>query len=49
MYVIYPAIGFIGSLLGLERAWHFTVGRIPRDTIKPCMYKQAKLALAKAK
>jgi len=46
--VIYPVIGFIGTLLGLEAAWHFTACRIPDKTIKPCMYKQMKLALVNA-
>jgi hypothetical protein len=40
-YVIYPLIGFVGTLLGLEAAWHYTACEIPRDTIKPCIYKQA--------
>jgi len=43
--LIYPVIGFIGTLLGLEAAWHFTACRIPDSTLKPCMYKQLKLAL----
>ncbi len=45
---IYPVIGFIGTLLGLEAAWHFTACRIPDKTIKPRMYKQMKLALVNA-
>jgi hypothetical protein len=48
-YVIYPLIGFVGTLLGLEAAWHFTACKIPRDTIKPCIYKQAKLAFVKVR
>jgi hypothetical protein len=47
--VIYPVIGFVGTLLGLEAAWHFTACRIPKDRIKPCMYKQVKLALVKSR
>jgi len=47
-YIIFPAIGFIGSFLGLEAAWHFTACKIHDKTIKPCMYKQVKLALASA-
>jgi hypothetical protein len=43
--LIYPVIGFVGTLLGLEVAWHFTACRIPDKSIKPCMYKQLKLAL----
>jgi hypothetical protein len=45
-YLIYPAIGFIGTLLGLEAAWHFTACRIPDKILKPCMYKQVKSVLA---
>jgi hypothetical protein len=48
-YVIYSLIGFVGTLLGLEAAWHFTACEIPRDTIKPCIYKQAKLAFVKVR
>jgi hypothetical protein len=44
-YLIYPAIGFVVTLIGLEGAWHFTACKIPDKTIKPCMYKQIKLAL----
>ena len=44
-YLIYPTIGFVATLLGLEAAWHFTACRIPDKTIKPCMYKQVKLAI----
>jgi hypothetical protein len=46
---IYPLIGFVGTLLGLEIAWHLTACRIPDKTIKPCMYKQVKLAIVNAK
>jgi len=45
---IYPVIGFIGTLSGLEIAWHFTACRIQDKTIKPCLYKQVKLALVNA-
>jgi len=43
--LVYLVIGFVGTLLGLEAAWHFTACSIPDKTIKPCMYKQVKLAL----
>ena len=33
--LIYPVIGFVGTLSGLEAAWHFIA----------CMYKELKLAL----
>jgi len=46
--LIYSAIGFIGTLLGLEAAWHFTACRMADKTIKPCMYKQMKLAVVNA-
>jgi hypothetical protein len=45
--LIYVVIGFVGTLLGLEAAWHFTACRIPDKTIKPCMYKQVKLAIVR--
>jgi hypothetical protein len=45
-YLIYPAIGFIGTLLGLEGAWHFSACRINDKTIKPCLYKQVRMAFA---
>lgn len=48
-YLIYTAIGFVGTLLGLEAAWHFTACKIPNKTIKPCMYKQIKVALVTRK
>jgi hypothetical protein len=44
--LIYPVIGFVGTLLGLEAAWHFTACKIPDKKIKPCMYKQVKIVLA---
>jgi hypothetical protein len=45
--LIYVVIGFAGTLLGLEAAWHFTACRIPDKTLKPCMYKQVKLAIVR--
>jgi hypothetical protein len=45
--LIYVVIGFVGTLLGLEAAWHFTACRIPDKTLKPCMYKQVKLAIVR--
>jgi hypothetical protein len=47
-YLIYPIIGFVGTFLGLEAAWHFTACRIPDNIIKPCVYRQVKLAITKA-
>jgi hypothetical protein len=48
-YLMYAAIGFVGTLLGLEAAWHFTACKLRDKTIKPCMYKQIKLALVTRK
>jgi len=47
-YLIYTAIGFVIILLGLEAAWHFTACRLPDKKVKPCMYKQLKLAFVRA-
>jgi len=46
--LIYLGFGFIGTLLGLEAAWHYTACKIPDKTLKPCMYEQVKLVLANA-
>jgi len=43
--VVYPVVGFVVTLLGLEATWHFTACRISDKKIKPCIYKQVKLAL----
>jgi hypothetical protein len=43
--LIYVAIGFVGSLLALEVGWHFMVCTLGDKTIKPCLFKQMKLAL----
>jgi hypothetical protein len=43
--LIYPVIGFVGTLLELEAAWHFTACKIPDKTLKLCTYKQIKLVL----
>ena len=47
-YLIYSAIGFVGTLLALEIGWHFTACSIHDKTMKPCMFKQVKLALVSA-
>jgi len=44
-YLIYPVIGFIGTLLALEVGWHFGACRTRDKTIKPRMFKQVRLAL----
>jgi hypothetical protein len=36
----YLAIGFAGTFLALEAAWHFTACKIKDKSIKPCLYKQ---------
>ena len=43
--LIYLAIGFVGTLLALEIGWHFTACSINNKTMKPCLFKQIKLAL----
>ncbi len=40
--IVYPIIGFMGTLVALEVAWHFTACKISDKTIKPCMFKQVK-------
>jgi hypothetical protein len=46
--IAYFGIGFVVSFLALEAAWHFTACKIRDKSIKPCMYKQVKLALVRA-
>jgi hypothetical protein len=43
--LVYPAVGFVVTLLGLEASWHLKACRISDKTIKPCMYKQVKLVI----
>ena len=45
-YSIYPAIGSIIAVFGLETAWHFTACDIPDMKIKACIYRRLKSALA---
>jgi hypothetical protein len=40
--IVYLIIGFTGTLVALEVAWHFTACKISDKTIKPCMFKQVK-------
>ena len=40
--IVHPIIGFTGTLVALEVAWHFTGCKISYKTIKPCMFKQVK-------
>lgn len=42
--VAYPVIGFAASYLALETAWHFTACRFANSGLKPCLFKQVKLA-----
>lgn len=42
--IAYFGIGFVTSFLALEAAWHFTACKVHDKSIKPCMYKQVKLA-----
>jgi hypothetical protein len=46
--IAYFGIGFVTVYLALEAAWHFTACKIHDKSVKPCMYKQVKLALAHA-
>jgi hypothetical protein len=46
--IAYFGIGFVITFLALEAAWHFTACKIRDKSIKSCMYKQMKLALARA-
>ena len=46
--IAYFGIGFVTVFLALETAWHFTACKIHDKSIKPCMYKQVKLALVRA-
>jgi hypothetical protein len=38
--IVYPIIGFTGTLVALEVAWHFTACKISDKTIKLWMFKQ---------
>jgi len=40
--LVYPIIGFTGTLVALEVAWHFTACKISDKTIKPCMFRKVK-------
>ncbi|MDQ6667417.1 MAG: hypothetical protein M3Y53_04220 [Thermoproteota archaeon] len=33
--LVYPGIGFVTTLLALERTWHFTACKLADKTIKP--------------
>ena len=44
-YLIYPVIGFIGTLLALEVGWHFAACGTRDKIMKPCMFKQVRLGL----
>ena len=35
-------MGFAGTYLGLEAAWHFTVCKIRDKSVQPCLFKQVK-------
>ena len=43
--IAYLGLGFATVFLALEAAWHFTACKIHDKSIKPCMFKQVKLAL----
>jgi len=46
--LLYPSIGFATTLLALETTWHFTACKITDKKIKPCLFKQVKLAIVRA-
>ena len=42
----YLAIGFVGTFLALEAAWHFTACKIKDNSkIKSCIFKEIKTVL----
>ncbi len=41
--LIYPVLGFVGTLLGLEAAWHFTACKIPDTTLITKVWNREKL------
>jgi hypothetical protein len=43
--LIYPVIGFGGTLLGLETAWHFAACRLKNKTITPCLFRRLKTVM----
>jgi hypothetical protein len=46
---LYAMLGFAATYVGLELAWHFTACRVKEATLKPCVFKQAKMAVARIK
>jgi hypothetical protein len=46
--IAYLGLGFATVFLALEAAWHFTACKIHDKSIKPCMFRQVKLALVRA-
>jgi hypothetical protein len=44
---VYVSLGFTVAYLALEIAWHYTACRLPDKSIKPCVFKQAKIMVAR--
>jgi hypothetical protein len=44
---IYVSLGFAVAYLALEIAWHYTACRLPDKSIKPCVFKQVKIRVAR--
>jgi len=38
--ILYVVVGFVGTYLSLELAWHFTACEIKDKKIKPCIFKE---------
>jgi hypothetical protein len=43
----FPLIGFPMTYIALEGAWHFAVGRINNGDLVPCIFKQARMLVAR--
>ena len=43
----FPLIGFPMTYIALEGAWHFAVCRINNADLVPCIFKQARMLVAR--
>jgi hypothetical protein len=43
----FPLIGFAVTYIALEAAWHFAVYRINNADLAPCIFKQARMLVAR--
>ncbi|HZE77818.1 MAG TPA: hypothetical protein VE089_04645 [Nitrososphaeraceae archaeon] len=41
--MVYLIMGFSGTYLGLEAAWHFTGCNIRDKSVQPCLFKQIRI------